>query len=445
MRGESEALDQSTIRYNAQTRTVQDLVHLFQDRQLNLNPGFQRESVWSHRDRAKLVDSILRRYPIPAIFLHETHKDGSIVYHVIDGKQRIESIFRFMGVIRGGVFSAKTILPAGDAEEIVTWQMLKRRHAQHRLEGYQLQVIFVEADDLSQIIELFVRINSTGRALNRQEKAHAKFYRSHFLKRATNLAETLSPRLVYNRVLSENQISRMKHVELISELMLSVHYGDVIHKKRVLEEAMSEKGLPPRAVERALNATRLAFNRTLRMFPNLRETRFCQVSDFYTLVLLVHKLEREHCILTKPSRNRIAAALLSEFGAAVDGLRHLQKRLERIPADMDLYRSYLQTVLEGTDTSQNRKGREKILVGLFGSLFERKDPWRIFTSEQRRVIWQSNKKKLCIFCRKPVGWENFTIDHVLPHSRGGRTALVNAALAHKSCNSSAGDKRGRTS
>jgi len=233
----------------------------------------------------------------------------------------------------------------------------------------------------------------------------------------------------------------MKHVEFISEMMLSVHYGDVIHKKAVLEEAMSEKGLPMKAVERALNDTRLALNRTFRMFPKLRETRFCQVSDFYTLVLLVHKLEREHCILTWPSRNRIAAALLSEFGAGVDSLRHLQKRLERIPATMEVYRSYLQTVLEGTDTSQNRKAREKILVGLFGSLFEKKDPWRIFTPEQRRVIWQSSKNKRCSFCKKPVTWEDFTIDHVLPHSRGGRTASVNAALAHKSCNSRAGDKK----
>ncbi len=439
MTRESDAFDQTTIRYSAQTRTVQDLVHLFQDGQLNLNPGFQRESVWSDRDRAKLVDSILRRYPIPAIFLHKTIKDGSIIYDVIDGKQRIESIFRFMAAIRGGAFSAKTVCSTGDAEEAVTWQLLKRRHAQHRLEGYQLQVIFVEAD-LPQIIDLFVRINSTGRALNRQEQTHAKYFRSAFLKRATKLAETFSPRLVHNRVLSENQIARMKHIELMSELMLSMHYHDVIHKKRVLEEAMAEKGLPPGAVERALNATRLALNRTFRMFPNLRETRFCQVSDFYTLVVLIHKLELEHCILTKPSRNRIAAALLSEFGAGVDGLRHLQKRLERIPADMDVYRSYLQTVLEGTDTSQNRKAREKLLAGLFGSLFEKKDPWRIFTPEQRRVIWQNSKNKTCTFCGRPVTWEDFTIDHVLPYSRGGRTASMNAALAHRSCNSKAGAK-----
>lgn len=134
-------------------------------------------------------------------------------------------------------------------------------------------------------------------------------------------------------------------------------------------------------------------------------------ATFYTLVVLLHKLERDRCILTKPTRNRIAAALLAEFGAGVDTLRHMQKHLDRIPADMDVYRTYLQAVLEGTDTSQNRKAREKILVGLFGSLFEKKDPLRLFTSEQRRVIWHNSKDKRCSFCGKPLNWEGLAFSN----------------------------------
>jgi len=65
-----EPTQQTAIRYSAQTRTVQDLINLYEHGKLNLNPGFQRESVWSDRDRAKLIDSILRGYPIPAIFLY---------------------------------------------------------------------------------------------------------------------------------------------------------------------------------------------------------------------------------------------------------------------------------------------------------------------------------------------------------------------------------------
>src|SRR5450830_47808 len=53
---------------------------------------FQRQSAWKERDRAKLIESILRNYPLPAIFLYRREEDGKLVYDVIDGKQRLESI-----------------------------------------------------------------------------------------------------------------------------------------------------------------------------------------------------------------------------------------------------------------------------------------------------------------------------------------------------------------
>lgn len=85
---------------------------------MNLEPGFQRQSVWSTRDREKLIDSILRNYPLPAIFLYRNNKDGEIIYEVIDGKQRLESIFMFMGLMRGQ-FWTKVQLPGDDVEKWV--------------------------------------------------------------------------------------------------------------------------------------------------------------------------------------------------------------------------------------------------------------------------------------------------------------------------------------
>jgi hypothetical protein len=77
------------LRYKAETRTVQDLVNLYENRHLNLKPDFQRNSVWSDRDRADLIDSVLRNYPIPALFLHRREQKGILYYDVIDGKQRL--------------------------------------------------------------------------------------------------------------------------------------------------------------------------------------------------------------------------------------------------------------------------------------------------------------------------------------------------------------------
>ena len=79
--------------------TIQNLVNHFQNGQLNLEPGFQRNSVWSLSDRSALIESIFMRYPMPSIFLYKRKDtDGGLVYDVIDGKQRLESLFMFMGL-----------------------------------------------------------------------------------------------------------------------------------------------------------------------------------------------------------------------------------------------------------------------------------------------------------------------------------------------------------
>jgi uncharacterized protein with ParB-like and HNH nuclease domain len=87
------------LQHRTGTQTILALKNLYEHGHLNLEPGFQRQSVWSERDRAKLIDSILRNYPLPAIFLYRNHKNGEIIYDVIDGKQRLESIFMFMGLM----------------------------------------------------------------------------------------------------------------------------------------------------------------------------------------------------------------------------------------------------------------------------------------------------------------------------------------------------------
>jgi len=427
------------LRFVAETRTVQNLGDHYRNGQLNLAPGFQRSSVWRDRDRSKLIDSIFRGYPIPSLFLHKTYERGNVKYHVIDGKQRLETLLRFIGLIRGGRFAARVTLGDDSRPERIDWKTIQRREMQHRLLGYNLQIIFVEGEP-SQVIDLFVRINSTGRALTPQETRNARYFRSEFLRKAARLADRMAPRLRQNRVLSANQISRMKHIELMSELMLSVHYGEVIHKKQVLDQAMSEKGLPPRAVAKAYERTQRALNRTFRMFPQLKETRFVQLSDFYTLVVLIYKLDREGFILNKPTWNKIAWCLLREFGAGVDQVREQYRHLEQIPRAEEVYTRYLRTVTEGTDRSENRKAREKILYAVLASQFAKKDRQRAFTPEQRRIIWNMNKERRCAICGKKLSWENFTIDHVKPHSKGGRTVILNAALMHRSCNAAKGNR-----
>jgi uncharacterized protein with ParB-like and HNH nuclease domain len=81
---------------NLTTQDVSWFLDLYGKGQLNLEPPYQRRSVWSPRDRRFFIDTVLNDYPAPPVFLHKTLDDqGRTTYHVVDGKQRLQTIILF--------------------------------------------------------------------------------------------------------------------------------------------------------------------------------------------------------------------------------------------------------------------------------------------------------------------------------------------------------------
>lgn len=74
-----------------------DVWHIFQltKKRLNLTPSYQRGDVWRTGDRQALIESILRGIPLPSIILLRT--GGTTPHDVVDGKQRLTAILRFVG------------------------------------------------------------------------------------------------------------------------------------------------------------------------------------------------------------------------------------------------------------------------------------------------------------------------------------------------------------
>jgi Protein of unknown function DUF262/HNH endonuclease len=422
--------------------TVQDIINRYRNENLNLEPGFQRKSVWTLSDRKKLIDSVARGFPLPAVFFYKREENGRLVYDVIDGKQRLETILGFAGELRGSRFAARLQLDGDDARQEYDWRRLVRLRRQTMITGYCLQVIEVDGT-LADIVDLFVRINSTGKALTKTERLHAKYGNSPFFKVAAKLANRLAGTLNEEGIISETQISRMKHVELIAELMLSVHRDSPINAKAALEAVMQSREMTERQLATAAARTMTAIRRTLRLLPDIAATRFHRLSDFYSLTLLMAQFERAHLVLSDRTRNRQAAELLRAFSAGVDHLKEQQRKLQPIEAEASLHRDYLMTVSEGTDKINAREKRQQILRGLLEPIFERKDEKRLFSAEQRRILWNSSDAKVCAAqaCRRSLGWADFTADHINPWSKGGRTELANAAIYCHRCNASKGNRR----
>lgn len=66
-----------SLGFDYDDKTIQEFVLLFKNGQLNLEPGFQRDSVWTLPDRKKLIESLLQNYPIPSVFLYRQGRSGT--------------------------------------------------------------------------------------------------------------------------------------------------------------------------------------------------------------------------------------------------------------------------------------------------------------------------------------------------------------------------------
>lgn len=77
-----------------QTKKLSELIEIRDD--IHLNPAWQRGPVWSTSKQALLIDSILRGYDIPMIYLRKCAPTTTYKYDVVDGQQRLRSLWNFI-------------------------------------------------------------------------------------------------------------------------------------------------------------------------------------------------------------------------------------------------------------------------------------------------------------------------------------------------------------
>ena len=213
-------------------------------------PQFQRKFVWDRHKSAKLVDSLLKGYPIGTFIFWRTRDElrsirnlgdvslpdtppGEFVNYVLDGQQRLTTLFatvRGLTVERDGrvddysrlfidldadsdqdlvltdvsekdaqsFISVKELL---DAEFTTLAEFPQQYHEKMKaykkiLEGYNFSVILVPDAPIDVATEIFTRINVTGQSLSVFEIMVAKTYSVErdfdLAQKTTELLEELS-------------------------------------------------------------------------------------------------------------------------------------------------------------------------------------------------------------------------------------------------------------
>ena len=247
--------------------------------------------------------------------------------------------------------------------------------------NYKLPVLLV-GGDLGDINDLFVCINSTGTTLSGAEKRHAKYLNSVFLQ--TGVRRKTKGFFLENKILTDSQIQRMKHVELICELMLSIHTGAILDKKKALDQLLKSHKLSERDAD---NARKLTL-RTLKLVqricsssvPTFSQSRFSKISDFYTLFVLLFKLDQqEGAVLTDRRANARAWWILRRFALGVDAFSAKHRAFQSTAGADKLYVD-VRTVQHGSDQKAQRIKREDILRALVSTILRKKDAIRAFSS-----------------------------------------------------------------
>lgn len=180
------------VRATTTTYSVRELRSMFDEGQINIRPEFQRAFRWTKEQKSSLIESMLLSIPLPSIFVSED-SDGN--WDVIDGVQRLSTIFSFMGMqfpgtsgeVDGDMDGEESALNDGGSESefsLDPFALAKLEHLveadgldwdsfptalKRKLETTRIDVTMLDSASSAEAkFNLFLRLNS-GASLTQQE------------------------------------------------------------------------------------------------------------------------------------------------------------------------------------------------------------------------------------------------------------------------------------
>lgn len=330
---------------NATHRSVVWFKKTFDADDLIVKPPFQRNPVWSLRQKSSLIDTILLEYPIPELYMQEiTTPDGEQKHVLIDGQQRIRAILSFLA----GEFELEDESPkwAGLAFDDL--------NAEDRKKIFEYNFVIRLLPELpdEHIRAIFQRLNRNTTVLTAQELRHATYW-GPFIK----LMEEISEFEFWDNaaVFSANDRRRMYDIEYISELAVAYVNG-LQNKKKRLEEFYQQYETSFDAAGPVRDVFVRVLGELQQLLPDLPKTRWRKKSDFYTLFLFLAK--RTGSLPFSAAVRLALGERLRLFGAAVDDL--LAAEQSALPPDPQVAK-YVANVERAASDLARRQERDVAL------------------------------------------------------------------------------------
>jgi hypothetical protein len=222
--------------------TISTIISQIEQKNIDLNPKFQRRNAWDDARRSMLIESLIAGLPVPEIVLAEDPKKRK-AFIVIDGKQRLLTIAGFVDPTIG-YWRRSELKKLKLRQELNT-----KTYEQLKSDPMLTDVLreFMNADVRCTIIsnfksddslyDIFYRLNTGSVPLSTQELRQV-LHKGPFADYLVEMTNTLQP---IHRVLgTSGPDNRLKDVEItlrfIAIVMFGTHYEGNL--KKFLDKAM---------------------------------------------------------------------------------------------------------------------------------------------------------------------------------------------------------------
>lgn len=438
---------------NQQLMKISELLELRKNQMLVINSEYQRGAVWTLDQKKKLIDSILRGYPIPIIYLHKISRSVAGLsrddLEVIDGQQRLNAIYEYWE----GAFSLydpikdleKARFPAFIRDQPCPWAgqsfLELDNEFQNQFLDTKLIVAAITSADNNEARDLFVRLQG-GSALNAQERRDAwPGGMTEFILRVGGKPEV--PKYPGHRFFTEilkmkPGSDRGKTRQLAAQLfMLYQSWKDSGQTKLVDINASSindfyydnlDFDYNGEEAKRFLDIlSKLSDIVGTANLPKLRG------HDAIHAVLLACSLAEDYSSNWKSSFAEALDRFLGELAKA--------KKQNDAGEFSKVWTEYGQRTRVNSDRGDNILRRHMFYSAqMLSAMPEVKplDPNRTFGDIERRILFYE-QQGLCQVCKSEVAFDKMEVHHVDPHYKAGKTSLENGAIVHPHCHPKGAD------
>ena len=428
--------------------SVQALVDWSKEGFMFPNPEYQRGEVWKLPQQKKLLDSLMRGYELPLIYLHEikrtVHGMTQERYEIIDGQQRIKALRSF---VEGGfplyeVGDEEAKFPAFLQGYECPWGGKNfdglSGDLRSKVLDTKLRVALIETADENEVRDLFVRLQS-GLPLNAQEKRDS--YPGGFTDFVLKLGgkpyvDRYPGHEFFQWVLkmkpggergATRQLAAQIAILFMERRRVTPDFFSNINDEAVTEYYHAHLDFDPSSPE--CERLREILDKLTSLLGNWKGPKL-RAHNAIHLVLFLDSIWDDY---TKSWEGKLEEAQ-KQFSSALTQAALAAKNGET-GKGVEAHLQYGQYANQGSHRSENIRRRHRYytarMVEFLGGLTS-KDSKRSFNQLEREVIyWRAGGK--CKVCCATVEWPEAQAHHVIEHQDGGKTTLENGVLVHEAC------------